>query len=862
MIAEDGQAPGRQPADRAPDRLAASVRVLVVEVPEEGSPLDGEEIRERATAAGFRPVEPQSMGRLAPGSRAGAAAYTVASLAEARSALAFLAAEAGPAVGWEAAVWDVHPDKKSRVMVERLEAPAEEVRGGAPGAGEIGYEEAMALMASPACPWPGPEEPAEDLEAQRGPESGDLRQGGPRAASSAEAEPGAAEVPAAPRCAGPAGEPAPCAPAPRPGGAKDEDARALEEVRVDREGLADCVLPDLAPSNVAEALARAVAGDPCTPAKAEMLGVTPAVGMVVDGPDGADIDYLDEARNEAAIAYFDATSRLTSQYANDRAKLRSLDERAFGDARSYVASLCRQASPRRVDSLDETGEGLRRRARELDEKVSGMRRAYTQGMREAMEEAALQAARSYASEHRARALANCEDEMRRGSLEMAEGLAAYAMRAYEALIYAEHALDERPGDDPALQEAARSYLSMARYSQMKNRELARLIQQTLAQPAGAASGAAGDGRGLGESPDARPDARLPGDETRGLGAEGDGSAPGCQGCGAEEGGWGAEGERAPEAEARDEGGWEEPFERPVSEAPRGPEGPADPPVVRTEECVPAGDAVGWGDLGPGAPDPVGEDDDGQTLVSPISTSEFEALLAEDEDFDDLKEDGEGQVCDAGACPPPEGPHGAARGEGAGAPRRRRLGRPLAVLALVVLIAAVAAAALAASGAFSGAPEPQVLEEDPRGLYEVGERYVVVMSQPDGTSGTTRVTVAGFVDRPGDDGDAVVMRDPDGNDYDVDYAQMAEIAGADVNAGQSAGSVGEARPSFEPYGGDPAKLSKVDPERRYSVGDAFEGGQGVLTVEGFDEGEGLVVVSDEDEALYALSYEGADGLGAA
>ena len=243
--------------------------------------------------------------------------------------------------------------------------------------------------------------------------------------------------------------------------------------------LIDCVLPEFAATAAARAVSEAVDTPLMSLDKKRLLAIVPSVSLSIEDGESVDEvdnrDFSDEDNNTSMLNYLDKTSELTRQFANDRATVRQMTDDEFASVEKGVSALVGGELKNKFGIIDSTREQMFADVRDMTAAVADYRADYADGMKDAMETAALEAARQYANNNRTDTLEACSEEMLEATNTVSEMLIKNSARAYEVLLYADRIVDMHDEIDADTRNKYHAYLAASMYRVASDRAMAELV---------------------------------------------------------------------------------------------------------------------------------------------------------------------------------------------------------------------------------------------------------------------------------------------------------------------------------------------------------------------------------------------------
>ena len=527
--------------------------------------------------------------------------------------------------------------------------------------------------------------------------------------------------------------------------------------------LIDCVLPEFAATAAARAVSEAVDTPLMSLDKKRLLAIVPSVSLSIEDGESVDEvdnrDFSDEDNNTSMLNYLDKTSELTRQFANDRATVRQMTDDEFTSVEKGVSALVGGELKNKFGIIDSTREQMFADVRDMTAAVADYRADYADGMKDAMEKAALEAAKQYANNNRTDTLEACSEEMLEATNTVSEMLIKNSARAYEVLLYADRIVDMHDEIDADTRNKYHAYLAASMYRVASDRAMAELVndityeklyQLTMQEQ---------------ESMLAEPEYTYTEDEP-------------------------------------------EPTAEPESEHEVEPEPTQEPePEPAHEDANPQAELEGLEDnldsdetttlpvqsdetdefSVPSAS--LGDLDDLDTISSSDSDDDgFDTLddgvETEDESDDMDSDEDDSELTDKERKKKEKERKKAQKKAEREAKKANR--KPIPFWAKVVggIAGGVAVIGLVAVIVMSMLPNGTTSKEvtiDPHGTYQVGDTYTVNVKGKDGKVNETDVVVEKFIDSTDDNKDVIVAKDKSGNEYHITYGKMEKAQKKDTSA---------------------------------------------------------------------------------
>ena len=533
--------------------------------------------------------------------------------------------------------------------------------------------------------------------------------------------------------------------------------------------LIDCVLPEFAATAAARAVSEAVDTPLMSLDKKRLLAIVPSVSLSIEDGESVDEvdnrDFSDEDNNTSMLNYLDKTSELTRQFANDRATVRQMTDDEFASVEKGVSALVGGELKNKFGIIDSTREQMFADVRDMTAAVADYRADYADGMKDAMEAAALEAARQYANENRMDTLEACSEEMLEATNTVSEMLIKNSARAYEVLLYADRIVDMHDEIDADTRNKYHAYLAASMYRVASDRAMAELVndityeklyQITMQEQ---------------ESMPAEPEYTY------------------------------TEGENEPEPTVEPEPEHEvepEPTQEPESKPEHEDTNPQPEleglednldsdetttlPVQNDETdefSVPSASLGDLNDL-----DTISSSDSDEDGFDTLDDS----VETEDESDDMDSDEDDSELTDKERKKKEKERKKAQKKAEREAKKANR--KPIPFWAKVVggIAGGVAVIGLVAVIVMSMLPNGTTSKEvttDPHGTYQVGDTYTVNVKGKDGKVNETDVVVEKFIDSTDDNKDVVVAKDKSGNEYHITYGKMEKAQKKDTSANANA-----------------------------------------------------------------------------
>ena len=528
-----------------------------------------------------------------------------------------------------------------------------------------------------------------------------------------------------------------------------------------RDNLIDCVLPEFAATAAAKAVSEAVDTPLMSLDKKRLLAIVPSVSLSIEDGESVDEvdnrDFSDEDNNTSMLNYLDKTSELTRQFANDRATVRQMTDDEFTSVEKGVSDLVGGELKNKFGIIDSTREQMFADVRDMTAAVADYRADYADGMKDAMEAAALEAARQYANNNRTDTLEACSEEMLETTNSISETLIKNSARAYEVLLYADRIVDMHDEIDADTRNKYHAYLAASMYRVASDRAMAELVNDITYEKLYQITT---------QEQDNEPEYTYPEEDMAQV------TEPESEPT--------VEPEPEPEPEVTPE---PEPESEPEDTNPQAElEGLDDDldsdetttlPVQSDETDEFSVPSASLGDL-----------DDLDTISSGDSDEDgFDTLddgVAADDDSDDM----DSELTDKERKKKEKERKKAQKKAERDAKKANR--KPIPFWAKVVggIAGGLAVIGLITVIVMSMLPNGTTSKEvttDPHGTYQVGDTYTVNVKGKDGKVNETDVVVEKFIDSTDDNKDVIVAKDKSGNEYHITYGKMEKAQKKDNSA---------------------------------------------------------------------------------
>ena len=524
--------------------------------------------------------------------------------------------------------------------------------------------------------------------------------------------------------------------------------------------LIDCVLPEFAATAAARAVSEAVDTPLMSLDKKRLLAIVPSVSLSIEDGESVDEvdnrDFSDEDNNTSMLNYLDKTSELTRQFANDRATVRQMTDDEFKSVEQGVSALVGGELKNKFGIIDSTREQMFADVRDMTAAVADYRADYADGMKDAMEAAALEAARQYANNNRMDTLEACSEEMLEATNTVSETLIKNSARAYEVLLYADRIVDMHDEIDADTRNKYHAYLAASMYRVASDRAMAELVNDITYEKLYQITMQEQE-----MEPEPEPEYTYPDNESAPI----------------------VESEPEPESESEPEHEDANPqAELEGLEDNLGSDETTTLPVQSDETDEFSVPSASLGDL-----------DDLDTISSSDSDEDgFDTLddsVETEDDSDDMDSDeDDSELTDKERKKKEKERKKAQKKAQKKAERdaKKANRKPIPFWAKVVggIAGGVAVIGLVAVIVMSMLPNGTTSKEvttDPHGTYQVGDTYTVNVKGKDGKVNETDVVVEKFIDSTDDNKDVIVAKDKSGNEYHITYGKMEKAQKKDTSA---------------------------------------------------------------------------------
>ena len=527
-----------------------------------------------------------------------------------------------------------------------------------------------------------------------------------------------------------------------------------------RDNLIDCVLPEFAATAAAKAVSEAVDTPLMSLDKKRLLAIVPSVSLSIEDGESVDEvdnrDFSDEDNNTSMLNYLDKTSELTRQFANDRATVRQMTDDEFASVEKGVSDLVGGELKNKFGIIDSTREQMFADVRDMTAAVADYRADYADGMKDAMEAAALEAARQYANNNRTDTLEACSEEMLETTNSISETLIKNSARAYEVLLYADRIVDMHDEIDADTRNKYHAYLAASMYRVASDRAMAELVNDITYEKLYQITT---------QEQEMEPEYTYPEEDVAQV----------------------TESEPEPEPETEPEVTSELEPEHEDTNPQAELEGLDDGldasetttlPVQNDETDEFSVPSASLGDL-----------DDLDTISSSDSDDDgFDTLddgVVADDDSDDMDSDvDDSELTDKERKKKEKERKKAQKKAERDAKKANR--KPIPFWAKVVggIAGGLAVIGLITVIVMSMLPNGTTSKEvttDPHGTYQVGDTYTVNVKGKDGKVNETDVVVEKFIDSTDDNKDVIVAKDKSGNEYHITYGKMEKAQKKDASA---------------------------------------------------------------------------------
>ena len=528
--------------------------------------------------------------------------------------------------------------------------------------------------------------------------------------------------------------------------------------------LIDCVLPEFAATAAARAVSEAVDTPLMSLDKKRLLAIVPSVSLSIEDGESVDEvdnrDFSDEDNNTSMLNYLDKTSELTRQFANDRATVRQMTDDEFKSVEQGVSALVGGELKNKFGIIDSTREQMFADVRDMTAAVADYRADYADGMKDAMEAAALEAARQYANNNRMDTLEACSEEMLEATNTVSETLIKNSARAYEVLLYADRIVDMHDEIDADTRNKYHAYLAASMYRVASDRAMAELVNDITYEKLYQITMQEQEMEPEPE-PEPEPEYTYPDNESAPI----------------------VESEPEPESESEPEHEDANPqAELEGLEDNLGSDETTTLPVQSDETDEFSVPSASLGDL-----------DDLDTISSSDSDEDgFDTLddsVETEDDSDDMDSDeDDSELTDKERKKKEKERKKAQKKAQKKAERdaKKANRKPIPFWAKVVggIAGGVAVIGLVAVIVMSMLPNGTTSKEvttDPHGTYQVGDTYTVNVKGKDGKVNETDVVVEKFIDSTDDNKDVIVAKDKSGNEYHITYGKMEKAQKKDTSA---------------------------------------------------------------------------------
>lgn len=529
--------------------------------------------------------------------------------------------------------------------------------------------------------------------------------------------------------------------------------------------LIDCVLPEFAATAAAKAVTEAVDTPLMSLDKKRLLAIVPSVSLSIEDGESVDEvdnrDFSDEDNNTSMLNYLDKTSELTRQFANDRATVRQMTDDEFASVEKGVSDLVGGELKNKFGIIDSTREQMFADVRDMTAAVADYRADYADGMKDAMEKAALEAAKQYANNNRTDTLEACSEEMLEATNTVSEMLIKNSARAYEVLLYADRIVDMHDEIDADTRNKYHAYLAASMYRVASDRAMAELVNDITYEKLYQITM---------QEQEMEPEYTYPEEDMAQVTEPEPESEPTV------------EPETAPEPEVVPELEPEHEDTNPQAEL----EGLDDDLDADETTTIPVQSDETDEFSVPSAS--LGDLDDLDTISSSDSDEDGFDTLDDDTPTEDNSDDMDSDVDDSELTDKERKKKEKERKKAqkkAERDAKKANRKPIPFWAKVVggIAGGVAVIGLVAVIVMSMLPNGITSKEvttDPHGTYQVGDTYTVNVKGKDGKVNETDVVVEKFIDSTDDNKDVIVAKDKSGNEYHITYGKMEKAQKKDAS----------------------------------------------------------------------------------
>lgn len=539
----------------------------------------------------------------------------------------------------------------------------------------------------------------------------------------------------------------------------------VANIDMQRDNLIDCVLPEFAATAAAKAVSEAVDTPLMSLDKKRLLAIVPSVSLSIEDSENIDEvdnrDFSDEDNNTSMLNYLDKTSELTRQFANDRATVRQMTDDEFASVENGVSDLVGGELKNKFGIIDSTREQMFANVRDMTAAVADYRADYADGMKDAMEAAALEAAREYANNNRTDVLEACSEEMLESTNTISETLIKNSARAYEVLLYADRIVDMHDEIDADTRNKYHAYLAASMYRVASDRAMAELVNDITYEKLYQITMQEQENEELYQNETPTPEPEPVYEETN------------------------PQVEQEPQAETETE---LEPKPEHEDTNPQAElEGLDDNLDSDETTALPVQNDETDEFSVPNAS--LGDLNDLDTISSSDSDDDGFDTLDDDTETEDESDDMDSDEDDSELTDKERKKKEKERKKAqkkAEREAKKANRKPIPFWAKVVggIAGGVAVIGLVAVIVMSMLPNGTTSKEvttDPHGTYQVGDTYTVNVKGKDGKVNETDVVVEKFIDSTDDNKDVIVAKDKSGNEYHITYGKMEKAQKKDTSA---------------------------------------------------------------------------------
>lgn len=520
----------------------------------------------------------------------------------------------------------------------------------------------------------------------------------------------------------------------------------LVDLSLPVEEMEEVILPKFTASDATNAISNVVGKGIVDTNRKSITAILPAVSLSIENKDertyeDSDTDYEDDFANELMISYLEESERLSTAYDNARIIVQSMSDDEFNAIQAIVHERLDDKSRGEIESVENIRAEMLNSVNELTDMVEANRSDYADGMKEAMQAAALQAARDYAATNKEGYIIANDMAMLEKTADVADAMVSSSSRAYRTLMVAEHNIDD---SDLTTEQRKQlhAYLSSARYRIQADRAMGSYISDMSRDRLEQLQSMDDDLEDFDDELDfdASDGSDLFSDDDLSLDDLDEDIAE-------------LEDEDddldLPQMNVSDE-----------SQAFHFDDSPIDLSLLESDSDNESAGAS------------TTEDSDDLDLTNILSS---EPISDDSSDIDlSLLEDEQ---------PKKKGLFGLKKSKKKAKPAKvdkpkKKMGKLPIILASVSVAAALGVGGLYFAKVGPFAPQQQAVNEsqtDPRGIYKSGDQYQAVLNK-DGKNVEVTITIGKFVDADGDANDYIVATDADGNQYKISYDKMAQLSG--------------------------------------------------------------------------------------